>query len=396
MKVTEKNPAKKADGTSSTESSFAVAQPITAAQKTRSLQQNDISKKDTDKVTCNKENRYEQNDKELKRPPYHRCGSSGDASDTSLSETCSSSESDDDLTNLLKQKTLLDEGDLESSKQEMEMLSHTKEESALEIKKEEKAQKKKFVYKSSRDMTPLQEQINAITVIPNVCYCLYFLLARKWMSTEIIERVRESFSSVDETSFLWIQNMMECDPATIAPPLAVLAVAIGFILHTPFSFMYHWKYAHRLPPGLARIEHWSRRFDNAFIHVISTCVSYATSGSWKYFLACAMVNADCIYRHFLPKVQPRQNFIRIGVMITVSFMPILWWGNIILFVKISVILLISAWLFASYPIGGWSHSAFHVAIAMLPPLLMIAACNLSSSRAQIQTAAMCAVLQEKM
>mmetsp|Transcript_8147 Transcript_8147/g.11693 ORF Transcript_8147/g.11693 Transcript_8147/m.11693 type:complete len:84 (-) Transcript_8147:144-395(-) len=83
-------------------------------------------------------------------------------------------------------------------------------------------------------------------------------------------------------------------------------------------------------------------------------------------------------------------------MITVSFMPILWWGNIILFVKISVILLISAWLFASYPIGGWSHSAFHVAIAMLPPLLMIAACNLSSSRAQIQTAAMCAVLQEKM
>jgi len=390
------NPATKADGILLTETSFAVAQPITAAQKTRSLQQNVIRKKDTDKVTCNKENRYEQNDKELKRPPYHRCGSSGDASDTSLSETCSSSESDDDLTNLIKQKTLLDEGDLESSKQEMEMLSHTKEESALEIKKEEKAQKKKFVYKSSRDMTPLQEQINAITVIPNVCYCLYFLLARKWMSTEIIERVRESFSSVDETSFLWLQNMMECDPATITPPLAVLAVAIGFILHTPFSFMYHWMCAHHLPPGVARIEHWSGRLDKSFIHVMSTCTSYATSGSWKYFLINALLNADCIYRQFLPEVRPRRNLIRIAVTLTASIMPILWQGNALLFGKIYAVLTLMTWLFAKYPFGGWSHTAFHFAIMLLPPLLMTAACNLSSSRAQIQIAAMCVVLQEKM
>mmetsp|Transcript_8152 Transcript_8152/g.11703 ORF Transcript_8152/g.11703 Transcript_8152/m.11703 type:complete len:442 (-) Transcript_8152:144-1469(-) len=440
------NPATKADGILLTETSFAVAQPITAAQKTRSLQRNGISKKkqepdmDTDKVTCHKENRYEQNDNEQKRPPYHRCGSSGDALDTSLSETSSSSDSDEECS---LPEMLLDEVDaLESPPKDKGILLHRKEESDLEITKEEKASKKEFdvsAYMSVREMTPLQERINAITVIPNAFYCLYFLLAGKWLDTEVIERAREAmevgdscagtdtsfFASSDEASFSWTQNMMEYDPATIAqemssmsfyesyekfgcirstmfpslhalPPLPVLAATAGFILHTPFSFMYHWKYAHRLPPGLARIEHWSRRLDHVFMHVICTCMSYATSGSWKYFLACAMVNADCIYRHFLPKVQPRQNFIRIGVMITVSFMPILWWGNIILFVKISVILLISAWLFASYPIGGWSHSAFHVAIAMLPPLLMIAACNLSSSRAQIQTAAMCAVLQEKM
>mmetsp|Transcript_8150 Transcript_8150/g.11699 ORF Transcript_8150/g.11699 Transcript_8150/m.11699 type:complete len:463 (-) Transcript_8150:144-1532(-) len=460
-----KKSATKADGTSSTESSSAVVRPITAAQKMRSLQHKAIldeekepdidTYKVTDKIysqictlySSSVENRDEQNDTEQKRPPYHRCGSSGDASDILLSETSSSFDSDDEISlhtfESLKREMSLDEGDaLESSKQEMEMLLNRKEEWALEITKEEKDPKKEFdvlAYMSWREMTPLQERINAITVIPNAFYCLYFLLAGKWLDTEVIERAREAmevgdscagtdtsfFASSDEASFSWTQNMMEYDPATIAqemssmsfyesyekfgcirstmfpslhalPPLPVLAATAGFILHTPFSFMYHWKYAHRLPPGLARIEHWSRRLDHVFMHVICTCMSYATSGSWKYFLACAMVNADCIYRHFLPKVQPRQNFIRIGVMITVSFMPILWWGNIILFVKISVILLISAWLFASYPIGGWSHSAFHVAIAMLPPLLMIAACNLSSSRAQIQTAAMCAVLQEKM
>mmetsp|Transcript_8157 Transcript_8157/g.11709 ORF Transcript_8157/g.11709 Transcript_8157/m.11709 type:complete len:399 (-) Transcript_8157:144-1340(-) len=397
------NPATKADGILLTETSFAVAQPITAAQKTRSLQRNGISKKkqepdmDTDKVTCHKENRYEQNDNEQKRPPYHRCGSSGDALDTSLSETSSSSDSDEECS---LPEMLLDEVDaLESPPKDKGILLHRKEESDLEITKEEKASKKEFdvsAYMSVREMTPLQERINAITVIPNAFYCLYFLLAGKWLDTEVIERAREAFSSVDVTSFPWIQNMMEFHPATITPPLAVLAVAIGFILHTPFSFMYHWMCAHHLPPGVARIEHWSGRLDKSFIHVMSTCMSYATSGSWKYFLVCALLNADCIYRQFLPEVRPRQNLIRIAVTLTASIMPILWQGNALLFGKIYAVLTLMTWLFAKYPFGGWSHTAFHGAIMLLPPLLMTAACNLSSSRAQIQIAAMCVVLQEKM
>jgi len=361
------NPATKADGILLTETSFAVAQPITAAQKTRSLQQNDISKKDTDKVTCNKENRYEQNDKELKRPPYHRCGSSGDALDTSLSETSSSSDSDEECS---LPEMLLDEVDaLESPPKDKGILLHRKEESDLEITKEEKASKKEFdvsAYMSVREMTPLQERINAITVIPNAFYCLYFLLAGKWLDTEVIERAREAmgvgescagtdasfFSSADEASFPWMQNMMEYNPATFAqemssmsfyesyekfgciratifpslhalPPLPVLAVAIGIILHMPFSFTYHWKYAHRLPPGLARIEHWSRRLDHVFMHVICTCMSYATSGSWNYFLACAMLNADCIYRQFLPEVgvSDKSNVFVISWFATVCLFP---------------------------------------------------------------------------
>mmetsp|Transcript_490 Transcript_490/g.817 ORF Transcript_490/g.817 Transcript_490/m.817 type:complete len:461 (+) Transcript_490:145-1527(+) len=458
-------PATKADGILLTETSFAVAQPITAAQKMRSLQHKAILDEekepdiDTDKVTdkihsqictlysSSVENRDEQNDTEQKRPPYHRCGSSGDASDILLSETSSSFDSDDEISlhtfESLKREMSLDEVDaLESSKQEMEMLLNRKEEWALEITKEEKDSKKEFdvsAYMSWREMTPLQERINAITVIPNSCYCLYFLLAGKWLGTEVIERAREAmgvgdscagtdtsfFASSDEASFSWTQNMMEYDPVTIAqemssmsfyesyekfgcirstmfpslhalPPLPVLAATAGFILHTPFSFMYHWKYAHRLPPGLARIEHWSRRFDHVFMHVICTCMSYATSGSWNYFLACAMLNADCIYRQFLPEVRPRRNLIRIGLSVIAYTMPILWWGNVILFGKIYAILLICFWLFAGYPIGGWSHSVFHATIALLPPLLMTAACDLSSSRAQIQTAAMCAVLKEEM
>jgi len=397
IQVAKKKPAKKADVISLSESSFAVAQQITAGRKTRSPKHNVISKKeqepdiDTDKVTCHKENIYEQNDTKQKRPPYHRCESSGDASDTLLSETISSPESDDTVAKLILQ------GDaLEKSKQEMEMLSHIKEESALDITKGEKTSKEKLVPINCRDMTPLQEQINAITIIPNACYCLYFLLGRKWMSTEVIERAREAFSSVDVTSFPWIQNMMEFHPATITPPLAVLAVAIGIILHAPFSFMYHWLCAHHLPPGVARIEHWSGRLDKSFIHVMSTCMSYATSGSWKYFLVCAILNADCIYRQFLPEVRPRRNLTRIGLSLTASTIPIFWRGEALLFGKIYSILTLMTWLFAKYPFGGWSHTAFHGAIMFLSPLFMTAACNLSSSRAQIQTAAMHAVLQGAM
>mmetsp|Transcript_8158 Transcript_8158/g.11710 ORF Transcript_8158/g.11710 Transcript_8158/m.11710 type:complete len:420 (-) Transcript_8158:127-1386(-) len=417
-----KKSATKADGTSSTESSSAVVRPITAAQKMRSLQHKAIldeekepdidTYKVTDKIysqictlySSSVENRDEQNDTEQKRPPYHRCGSSGDASDILLSETSSSFDSDDEISlhtfESLKREMSLDEGDaLESSKQEMEMLLNRKEEWALEITKEEKDPKKEFdvlAYMSWREMTPLQERINAITVIPNAFYCLYFLLAGKWLDTEVIERAREAFSSVDVTSFPWIQNMMEFHPATITPPLAVLAVAIGIILHAPFSFMYHWLCAHHLPPGVARIEHWSGRLDKSFIHVMSTCISYATSGSWKYFLVCAILNADCIYRQFLPEVRPRRNLTRIGLSLTASTIPIFWRGEALLFGKIYSILTLMTWLFAKYPFGGWSHTAFHGAIMFLSPLFMTAACNLSSSRAQIQTAAMHAVLQGAM
>lgn len=42
-------------------------------------------------------------------------------------------------------------------------------------------------YMKKREMTSAQEQANAITILPNVVYCLYFLLSGSWLSDDRIE-----------------------------------------------------------------------------------------------------------------------------------------------------------------------------------------------------------------
>lgn len=64
--------------------------------------------------------------------------------------------------------------------------------------------------------------------------------------------------------------------------------------------------------------------------------------------------------------------------------------DIALFFECWAVILVSVWLFVRYPFGGWSHSAFHLAIALLPPLVMEAACQISLQ--EIQHAAQCAVM----
>lgn len=63
--------------------------------------------------------------------------------------------------------------------------------------------------------------------------------------------------------------------------------------------------------------------------------------------------------------------------------------DITLFFECWTVILVSVWLFVRYPLGGWSHSAFHLVIALLPPLMMEAACQIS--RDEIQQAAQCAM-----
>jgi len=56
----------------------------------------------------------------------------------------------------------------------------------------------------------------------------------------------------------------------------------------------------------------------------------------------------------------------------------------------------AVWLFATYPIRGWSHAAFHLTIALLVPILMEAAGELPASQEQIAKAAHCASLLGKL
>jgi hypothetical protein len=85
------------------------------------------------------------------------------------------------------------------------------------------------------------------------------------------------------------------------PPLPILFIALGVVSHAPFSFIYHWHYCTTLPPGKPRFDHWSRKLDQAFIHVTSAFVSYGTSGSWDFFVANAAFNAHCVWRNLVSK-----------------------------------------------------------------------------------------------
>jgi hypothetical protein len=250
-------------------------------------------------------------------------------------------------------------------------------------------------YMAKREMSPLQERVNAITVMPGALFCFYFLLSGSWLDPAVVDATRDGMihqnMEKDWTGCIsssWFPNLHA------TPPLPVLAAAIGIIFHAPCSFVYHWTYAHRLPPGLARATHWSRRLDQVMIHFISATMSFATSGSFNFFMANLLFNLDCMYRQFDRQVRPRRNQTRIGISIMAYMIPLLNRGEFFLFSKLLVCIVTAGWFFLAYPVGGWSHSIFHLVIAMVPPVIMAESTNLLSSQDQILLAAQCAVWKE--
>jgi hypothetical protein len=249
-------------------------------------------------------------------------------------------------------------------------------------------------YMASRVMTPLQERMNAITVMPGAFYCFLFLLSGAWLDKSLVAEARDEMLNGNDMlpdasgciSSTWIPHLHAL------PPLPVIAGALGIMIHAPFSFIYHWNYAHRLPPGLARTTHWSRRLDQAMLHVCSACMAYATSGRWDFFAANLLFNMDCIYRHFVTRVRPRRNQIRLAISVIAYTIPILRRGDMRLFGELWLGLGISSYFFLMYPIGGWSHSAFHLLIAVVPPLLLTSAIELPASQGQLKVAAQCAAI----
>jgi hypothetical protein len=277
------------------------------------------------------------------------------------------------------------------------------------------------LYMTKREMTPTQERWNAITMLPSAMYCLYFLVTAQWLTQETIIQITTSdatatshwnatTSSVVDVPQEWtamqmINQWLGSEGADgcldgsrwwhfgmpAFPPLTVLAIALGICLHAPFSFLYHWTFAHRLPPT-ARSQHWSRRMDQSMIHVCSTCLSYAVTGSWIYLLINCIYNADCCRRQFRPIVRPKLNQIRIFVSMLAYTVPLLVRGEWDTFLHLWAVLGCSGWFFVQYPVGGWSHAVFHVLLIGVPPLLFQTATLVAVAEPQLQHAATCAAL----
>jgi len=239
-------------------------------------------------------------------------------------------------------------------------------------------------------------------------YCLYFILAGCWITagdqqdgsplqqsenSDWEAMAREAFGS--EHGYGWSGSFGCIHSSTFPyltalPPLPVVAAAVGILVHSPFSMLYHWGYATYIEPS-HRVKHWSRRLDHAFIHFASACAAYATSGRLDFFLLNAAFNMDCAYRQFEEKVSPRRNLNRIATSVFLYLLPVLVYKQYFLFFQFSVMFVTGGWLFVQYPVGGWSHGVFHLVLSFLPHLIMKVATQLESSQLQISLAVKCAV-----
>jgi hypothetical protein len=262
-------------------------------------------------------------------------------------------------------------------------------------------------YMARREMTKTQERWNALTMLPYPAYCLYFCLSAQWF--EPLENEEESYygllaqrqfvDDVDRSSSssafywsLWTTDEHGCLSSTSSstwwhsmpclPPFPVVAVAVGVSLHAPFSFLYHWQYAHTMPP-VERSRHWSRRLDHAFIHICSIFACCGTTDSMEYIVVNGLYNIDCVLQHLVKRdVRPRRNQVRCGLSLLLYTLPLLFRGDdggdgVMLFCQLWAVFATSIWFFVAYPIGGWSHSVFHLIMALSPPLTLRAAARLA-------------------
>jgi hypothetical protein len=244
------------------------------------------------------------------------------------------------------------------------------------------------LYMARREMTKTQERWNALTMLPYPAYCLYFVLSAQWFvpAEQHDEALSSMLVNADVDASLQLPYHYEClSPSTswwhsmpTSPPFPVLAVAVGVSLHAPFSFLYHWQYAHALPPA-ERSRHWSRRLDHAFIHICSILACCGTTTSTEYIVANGIYNIDCALQHLVKaKVQPRRNQVRCFLALFLYTAPLLL-RDLLLFGQHWLVFLMSIWFFVAYPIGGWSHSVFHLFMALSPPLTLHAAAHISDT-----------------
>ncbi len=244
----------------------------------------------------------------------------------------------------------------------------------LQKQKEAEEELARRAYK--RQMTSNQELWNALTMIPTPTYCLYFCLSGQWLTQNDIDQVVTSNSAIADWGLLSSGGSSSCIQSSYLPnlhtipPLTVLAMTIAACLHSPCSMYYHLLCAYKLPPGPKRMDHWARRLDQAMIHFMSFMFAFATSANSDYFLITMAFNIDCMYRLFQKGMRPKQTLYRMIAAFFIPVAPLVFRGEWWIVMKLVIIYGISGWLFSAYPLGGWSHGAFHLVCFLSNPILI--------------------------
>lgn len=256
---------------------------------------------------------------------------------------------------------------------------------------------------SRRQMSTSQEVWNAITMLVTPLMGLFFILSGMWVGEEDVIRARESLLNDWNNPFdLRFYGEDRCIRSRVfprlpaVPPVATLSIVIGYMLHSPCSIYYHLLCAFKIPPGPKRLDHWSRRLDQAMIHVMGTFVSYGTSGSIKYGLISFAFTVDSIYRLFKPIHQPRGILVRMIICFLMPVLPALVYGYFEEVIQFVIIYAVSGWMFTMYPLGGYSHGFFHLIAAISNPIQLVLSTKLLTSQQAIQIAASCVVAAQSL
>jgi hypothetical protein len=135
--------------------------------------------------------------------------------------------------------------------------------------------------------------------------------------------------------------------------------------------------------------------DHSAIHAASICWSYSISGgSLAFLLLNLLYNADCIRCHWEEEIKPRRNQVRILGSMLLYTSPLLFMSDddgsrFVLFCKIWSYFVVAVWCFVAYPIGGWSHAAFHIVMVAVPYLLLLMAAKMEAGGEWSIAAAVC-------
>ena len=275
------------------------------------------------------------------------------------------------------------------------------------LQKDEETQSKENA--RNREMTSIQELWNAITMIPYPLFFILMIVTGSWLSEDDIHSMQQvMISDQSSVAFNMTQHIVmpvfedtTCIQSVLfprfhaLPPAPVLFAALGTIAHTPCSILYHILCAWYIPSGPKRIDHWSRRLDQAMIHFISTCWCYASSANWKYSICALVFNIYSATQLFSKKPHKSNQVIgRMGFGFLLPLFPFLVRGEILFVAQLMCIYGLSFWLFVKYPLGGWSHGLFHLVCAFAIPVMVNGALSLVESQDQIEHAAFCTVLSQ--
>jgi len=242
-------------------------------------------------------------------------------------------------------------------------------------------------------MNAKQEVMNALTMLPPVIYCLFYLFTCAWLTPSDIEATKKSFingntqvngcyplgSSLFSKLYSW-------------PPDTVLSICIGSLICSACSFNYHLMCAFVLPPGISRIYHWSRRLDQSMIHIMSIFWCYASSGNMEYVVISIAFNVDSIYRIFQRKFWPKRIVTRIAIAFIIHSLPIILHETMKFNFLYLMIHCICFWVFHNYPFGKWSHTMFHLFMTTVPAMIMKASMKDERNQEHIDHAAKCLLL----